>query len=138
MKSVSACYMLSGYSQELFYLWIFSFPPKHSEYNQVYTWCCIIILFLVRTNNLYVGSAFFFTMLCNSTTLQITNMFIVSDASNEHYKFNTREKNILFCNMKTRNIFSFTCCQGLRTATCFYTKNIGYKHFHFNKLCIKL
>jgi hypothetical protein len=27
-------------------------------------------------------------------------MFIVSDASNEHYKFSTQEKNILFCNMK--------------------------------------
>lgn len=65
---------------------------------------------------------FFWTMLCNSTILQSTNMFIVSDAYNEHYKFSTQEKNVLFCNMKAGNIFSFTCCQGLRTATCFYIK----------------
>ena len=128
MKLVSACYTLSEYSQELFYLWVFSFPPKYSEYNQVCTWCYIIILFLVRTNNLFIGSAFFM-VLCNSITLQSTNMFIVSDASNEHYKFSTQEKNILFCNMKEGKTFSFTCCQGLRTVACFYIKNIGYSIF---------
>jgi hypothetical protein len=70
-------------------------------------------------------------------------MLIVIEASNEHNKFSIQEKNILlFRDMKAGNIFSFTCRQGLGTATCFYTKkkkkSIVCKHFHLNNFCIKL